>query len=319
MAKDKRVYIAGSNGMVGSAIRRDLENRGYRSLILRSSDELDLIDQKAVNNFFTSEKPEIVILAAAKVGGILANNTFRADFLYKNLMIEANVINAAFIAGVEKLIFLGSSCIYPRLAVQPIKEEELLTGAIEPTNEPYAIAKIAGIKLCESYYRQHGANFLSMMPTNIYGPGDNYDLGSSHVIPALIHKFHAAKIGGLSHVVVWGTGNAQREFLYVDDLADAIAFVMENIDANMLYDEGISNLNIGCGKDISISELAEKVRQIVGFKGTIRFDTSKPDGTPRKLLDVSRINRSGWKHTTCLEDGLKMTYETFLRSEFVSI
>lgn len=319
IVKDKRVYIAGSNGMVGSSIRRDLENRGYGSLILKTSDELDLIDQKAVNDFFTAEKPEIVILAAAKVGGILANNTFRADFLYKNLMIEANVINAAFMAGVEKLIFLGSSCIYPRLAAQPIKEEELLTGLIEPTNEPYAIAKIAGIKLCESYYRQHGANFLSVMPTNIYGPGDNYDLGSSHVIPALIHKFHAAKIGGLSHVDVWGTGNAQREFLYVDDLADAIAFVMENVDAKMLYDEGISHLNIGCGKDISIRELAESVRRIVGFEGAIGFDTLKPDGTPRKLLDVSRINRSGWKHTTSLEDGLKITYEIFLRSEFVSL
>ncbi len=319
IAKDKRIYIAGSNGMVGSAIRRDLENRGFRALIVKSSNEIDLIDQKAVRSFFTAEKPEIVIVAAAKVGGILANDTFRADFLYENLMIGANVINAAFINGVEKLIFLGSSCIYPKLAAQPIKEEDLLTGAIEPTNEPYAIAKIAGIKLCESYYRQHGVNFIAVMPTNIYGPGDNFDLVSSHVIPALIRKFHTAKINGFEEVAIWGTGTARREFMYVDDLADAVAFIMENIEAKVIYDEGISHINIGCGIDVSIIELAEIIKQIVGYQGAIRFDTSKPDGAPRKLLDVSRLSGAGWRYSTPLEDGLKTTYEIFLRSEFATI
>ena len=312
--KEKRIYIAGSNGMVGGAITRLLQSCGYANLVLRSSAELDLIDQSAVSRFFTEEKPEVVILAAAKVGGILANDQFRAEFLYNNLMIEANVIHSAFEHQVEKLIFLGSSCIYPKLAPQPIKEEYLLTGQLEPTNEPYAIAKIAGIKLCENYFRQYGANFYSAMPTNLYGPHDNFDLTTSHVIPALIRKFHGAKIASRDEVVVWGTGTPLREFLFVDDLAEAIVLLMEHVDAAVIYDQGISHVNIGCGMDITIGDLAEVIKLIVGFPGEIRFDAEKPDGTPRKLLDSSRLSKMGWKPKTSLKDGLRKTYDWFLTS-----
>ena len=301
--------------MVGGAITRLLQSRGYANLVLRSSAELDLIDQSAVSRFFTEEKPEVVILAAAKVGGILANDQFRAEFLYNNLMIEANVIHSAFKHNVEKLIFLGSSCIYPKLAPQPIKEEYLLTGLLEQTNEPYAIAKIAGIKLCENYFRQHGANFYSAMPTNLYGPHDNFDLTTSHVIPALIRKFHEAKIAGSDEVIVWGTGTPLREFLFVDDLAEAIVFLTENADAEAIYKQGVSHVNIGCGTDIAIRDIAELIKLIVGFHGEIRFDTEKPDGTPRKLLDVSRLSKMGWTATTTLEDGLRKTYDWFQKFE----
>ena len=306
--KEKRVYIAGSEGMVGSAVTRELEKREYRDLIIPPSRDLDLVDQAAVERFFETQEPEVVILAAAKVGGILANDTRRAEFLYDNLMIEANVINAAHRVGVEKLIFLGSSCIYPRLAEQPIKEEALLTAPLESTNEPYAIAKIAGVKLCESYFRQYGANFYSAMPTNLYGPNDNFDLDSSHVIPALIRKFHAGKVDRLESVTVWGTGKPLREFMFVDDLADAIAFLLENIEARDIYDDGVSHVNIGVGKDIEIGDLAPLIARIVGFEGEIIFDTNKPDGTPRKLLDTSRLFRMG----------LRATYDWFLRSGHIA-
>ena len=311
--KEKRIYIAGSSGMVGGAITRLLQSGGYANLVLRNSTELDLIEQSAVSCFFTEEKPEVVILAAAKVGGILANDRFRAEFLYNNLMIEANVIHSASEHHVEKLIFLGSSCIYPKLAPQPIKEEYLLSGQLEPTNEPYAIAKIAGIKLCENYFRQYGANFYSAMPTNLYGPHDNFDLATSHVIPALIRKFHEAKLANRDEVIVWGTGTPLREFLFVDDLAEAIVFLIENADAAAIYGQGISHVNIGCGTDIAIGDLAELIRQIVGFQGEIRFDAEKPDGTPRKLLDISRLSKMGWAPKISLDDGLRKTYDWFLR------
>jgi len=313
--RNKKIYIAGANGMVGSAVVRELAQKGFTNIVSRSSSDLDLKDQSAVQSFFNDEKPQIVILAAAKVGGILANDTFRGEFIYENLMIEANVIHAAFKNQVEKLIFLGSSCIYPKLAPQPMKEEFLLTGLLEPTNEPYAIAKIAGIKLCENYYRQYDCNFYSAMPTNLYGVNDNFDLSGSHVIPALIRKFHEAKSGGRDEVVVWGSGNPRREFLFVDDLAEAIVFLMESAEASMIYDSGITHLNIGCGIDIEIRELAELVRTTVGFEGAVSFDPQKPDGTPRKLLDVSRLNRLGWKYKTPLRDGLKTTYEWFLTTQ----
>ena len=316
--KNKRVYIAGSGGMVGGAIVRELERREYASLIMPPSNDPDLIDQAAVGRFFETEKPEIVLLAAAKVGGILANDTRRAEFLYNNLMIEANVINAAYRSGVEKLIFLGSSCIYPRLADQPIKEEALLTGPLESTNEPYAIAKIAGVKLCESYFRQYEANFYSVMPTNLYGPNDNFDLDSSHVIPALMRKFHTGKINRSESVNVWGTGKPLREFMFVDDLANAIAFLLENVGAPDIYSNGVSHVNIGIGRDIRIRDLAKLIAGIAGFKGEIIFDTTKPDGTPRKLLDTSRMSRMGWTHTTSLEEGLRATYDWFLHSNHVA-
>ena len=308
-----KIYIAGSSGMVGSAVRRHLENLGYTNLIFRSSGELDLINQTATENFFARERPEIVILSAGKVGGIQANDTYRAEFIYNNLMIEANVINASHKNGVKKLIFLGSSCIYPKLAAQPIMEEELLTGYLEPTNEPYAIAKIAGIKLCENYYRQYGSNFFSVMPTNLYGTGDNFNLQTSHVVPALIRKFHEGKMKNSPEVVLWGTGRAQREFLYVDDLAEAIVYLMQNADAIDFYSKGISHINIGTGEDIEIGKLAELIKEIVGFTGKIEYDTTKPDGTPRKLLDVSRVNQLGWKYSTTLREGLQKTYEWFLQ------
>jgi GDP-L-fucose synthase len=318
---DKKIYIAGHTGMVGSAVLRRLKSEGYTNFVLKTSKELDLRNQKAVDDFFESEKPEVVIIAAAKVGGILANNTYRAEFIYDNLMIEANITHASYINKVEKLIFLGSSCIYPKLAPQPMKEEYLLSGYLEYTNEPYAIAKIAGIKLCENYYKQYGCNFYSVMPTNLYGPNDNFDLHTSHVLPALIRKFHEGqeqlkikKAKGKSEVVIWGTGKPKREFLYVDDLADAIYFLMNKVDAEDLYEQGITHLNIGTGEDITISELAELIKRIVGYEGEIIYDTSKPDGTPRKLLDVTRIHQLGWKHKTGLEDGIKMTYEWFVNN-----
>ena len=310
---NKKIYVAGHTGMVGSAITSELKRRGYKNLILKNYPGLDLVRQKDVEEFFKAEKPEIVIVAAAKVGGILANNTFRAEFIYDNLMIESNLIHNAYGAGVEKLIFLGSSCIYPKLAPQPLKEEYLLSDYLEFTNEPYAIAKIAGIKLCENYYRQYGSNFYSVMPTNLYGPNDNFNLETSHVLPALIRKFHEAKFKGQKEVVIWGTGKPLREFLFVEDLAVAIIFLLENIDAKDIYERGISHLNIGTGKDLSINELANLVAEIVGFKGKIVNDVSKPDGTPRKLLDVSRINFLGWKYKTELRDGIDQTYDFFMK------
>ena len=311
--KNKKIYIAGHTGMVGSAITRELEKKGYKNLIFRDYPGLNLINQNEVESFFESEKPEVVIIAAAKVGGILANNTYRAEFIYDNLMIESNLIHASYKNNVDKLIFLGSSCIYPKLASQPLKEEELLSGYLESTNEPYAIAKIAGIKLCENYYRQYGCNFYSIMPTNMYGPNDNFNLETSHVLPALMRKFHEAKINNDKSVTIWGTGKPLREFLYVEDLADAISFLMENIDAKDIYEKGISQINIGTGKDISISDLAKMIADIIEFKGEIINDLSKPDGTPRKLMDVSRLNELGWKYKTELKDGIKKTYEWFIQ------
>lgn len=313
--KSKKIYIAGHRGMVGSAIIRSLERNDYKNLVVRTFDELNLINQSAVEKFFNEEKPEIVIVAAAKVGGILANNTFRAEFIYDNLMIEANVINAAHKNNVEKLVFLGSSCIYPKLAPQPLKEEYLLSDYLEYTNEPYAIAKIAGIKLCENYYKQYGSNFYSAMPTNLFGPFDNFDLKTSHVLPAMIRKFHEAKENNLPEVTLWGSGKPMREFLYVEDLADAIRFLMENVNAPDLYEKGISQINIGTGEDLTISELASLISNVIGFKGKIVYDSTKPDGTPRKLLDVSRINQLGWKYKTSLREGIEKTYEWFKRSK----
>jgi len=310
---NKKIYVAGHTGMVGSAITNGLKNRGYKNLILKNYPGLDLIRQEEVEKFFETEKPEVVIVAAAKVGGILANNTYRAEFIYDNLMIEANIIHNAYKAGVEKLIFLGSSCIYPKLAPQPLNEEYLLSDYLEFTNEPYAIAKIAGIKLCENYYRQYGSNFYSVMPTNMYGPNDNFDLNTSHVLPAFIRKFHEAKEKNQSEVVIWGSGKPLREFLFVEDLADAILFLMEKVDAKDLYKKGISHLNIGTGKDLTILELANLVAEIIGFNGKIVHDSSKPDGTPRKLLDVSRINSLGWKYKTGLREGIEKTYEHFTK------
>lgn len=299
--------MAGHRGMVGSAIVRQLQGLGYNNLLLQTSAALDLRNQQEVEAFFNREKPEYVFLSAAKVGGIHANNTYRAEFLYDNLMIEANVIHAAWKSGVGKLLFLGSSCIYPKLADQPLKEESLLTGLLEYTNEPYAIAKIAGIKLCESYRDQYGCNFISAMPTNLYGPNDNYDLNNSHVLPALIRKFHEAKINGHPSVEVWGTGSPLREFLHVDDLAEACVFLMLNYNEKLF-------VNVGSGTEISIKELAEMVAGIVGFSGEIVWNTSKPDGTPRKLMDVSRINALGWQHKTNLRDGIAGVYGEFAAS-----
>jgi GDP-L-fucose synthase len=311
---NKKIYIAGHSGMVGSAITTELKKRGYNNLLYKDFPALNLINQIEVEDLFQNEKPQVVIIAAAKVGGILANNTYRAEFLYDNLMIEANLVHNAYKAGVEKLIFLGSSCIYPKLAPQPLKEEYLLSDYLEFTNEPYAIAKIAGIKLCENYYRQYGCNFYSVMPTNLYGPNDNFNLETSHVLPALIRKFYQAKENSNSEVVIWGTGKPKREFLYVEDIADAILFLMENFNAKDLYEKGISHINVVTGKDISINDLADLISGIVGYKGEIVRDIDKPDGTPRKLLDVSRINSLGWKFQTELRVGIEKTYYWFLKN-----
>ena len=298
---ETKVYVAGHRGMVGSAIVRKLQNEGFKNILTRTRSELDLTNQQAVFDFFKEEKPQHVYLAAAKVGGIHANNVFRAQFLYENLMIEANIIHAAWLHGVEKLLFLGSSCIYPKMAEQPLVEEALLTGPLEPTNEPYAIAKIAGIKLCETYRHQYGANFISAMPTNLYGPGDNYDLETSHVLPALLRKIHTAKVNGEDEVHLWGTGSPQREFLHVDDLAIACVHLMDTYD-------GADWVNVGTGVDLSIRALAEMICEVVGYAGRLAWDTSKPDGTPRKLMDVSRINALGWKAQIELRDGIERVY-----------
>lgn len=305
MNKQDKIFVAGHRGMVGSAIVRKLQREGFENIITRASSELDLMNQSAVMDFFENEKPKFVFLAAAKVGGIHANNTYRAEFLYNNLMIEANVIHAAHIHQVEKLLFLGSSCIYPKMAPQPLTEDSLLTGELEPTNEPYAIAKIAGIKLCESYRDQYGSNFISAMPTNLYGPNDNYDLQNSHVLPALIRKFHEGKINGLPEVEVWGTGSPLREFLHVDDLADACYFLMLNYNEKQF-------VNVGTGIDLSIKSLAEMVKEIVGYQGKLVWNTSKPDGTPRKLMNVSKIESLGWKHQIDLQKGIEMVYAEFV-------
>ena len=302
MEKSAKIYIAGHRGMVGSSILRALKAKGYSNFLLKSSAELDLRNQQAVADFFAAEKPDYVFLAAAKVGGIVANNTFRADFIYENMMIQSNIIHHSYLNGVKKLLFLGSSCIYPKLASQPLKEEYLLTGLLEPTNEPYAIAKIAGIKMCDAYRDQYGCNFISVMPTNLYGPNDNYDLNNSHVLPALLRKFITAKNNGDISVTIWGTGSPLREFLHADDLAAACLFLMETHN-----DSGL--VNIGVGEDISILDLAKMVKQIVGFEGDIITDTTKPDGTPRKLMDVSKLTNLGWKATISLEEGIKKVYE----------
>ncbi|RQR24899.1 GDP-L-fucose synthase [Burkholderia sp. Bp9143] len=306
MDKNTRIFVAGHRGMVGSAVVRNLVAKGYRDIVTRSRSELDLIDQAAVDAFFRDSAIDVVVLAAAKVGGILANNTYPADFLYLNLMIEANVIHAAYRAGVERLVFLGSSCIYPRECPQPIKEEYLLTGPLEKTNEPYAIAKIAGIKLCESYNRQYGTKYVSLMPTNLYGQNDNYDLNNSHVLPALLRKAHEANLEGKDNLQVWGTGRARREFLHVDDMADATVFALERDIDSSLY-------NVGCGSDVTIEELAHAAMRTVGFDGRIEFDVTKPDGTPQKLLDVSKLTELGWTAKIGLDEGLASTYRDFLQ------
>lgn len=309
--KHAKIYVAGHRGMVGSAIVRRLEAAGYANVLTRSHAELDLTHQTSVEQFFQQEKPDYVFLAAAKVGGIHANNSYRAEFIYQNLMMEANIVHAAWQAGVQRLLFLGSSCIYPRDCPQPIKEEYLLTGPLEPTNEPYAIAKIAGIKLCESYNRQYGTQYVSVMPTNLYGPNDNYDLNNSHVLPALIRKAHEAKLRGDTRYEVWGSGKPMREFLYVDDMANACVFLMERGDVC----DGL--FNVGTGQDVTIRELAETVMDVVGFKGDIVFDASKPDGTPRKLLNVDRMRALGWQATTALRDGIAKAYADFLAKAIV--
>ncbi len=305
MNKNDKIYIAGHRGMVGSAILRKLHAEGFTNLLTRTSAELDLRNQAQVNQFFELEKPQYVFLAAAKVGGIIANNTYRADFLYENLQIQNNVIHASYLNGVSKLMFLGSSCIYPKLAPQPLKEDYLLTGLLEPTNEPYAIAKIAGIKMCDAYRSQYGCNYISVMPTNLYGYNDNYHPENSHVLPALIRRFHEAKTQDASHVTIWGTGSPMREFLFADDLANACFYLMQHYDS-----EGL--VNIGTGTDISIKDLALLIKEIIQYPGELKFDTSKPDGTPRKLMDISKLSALGWQATTQLKDGIALAYQDFL-------
>lgn len=306
MEKSAKIYIAGHRGMVGSAISKKLQQEGFTNLITRTSAELDLRDQQAVATFFSQEKPDYVFLAAAKVGGIVANNTYRADFLYENLAIQNNVIHSSYLNNVKKLMFLGSSCIYPKLAPQPLKEEYLLTGLLEETNEPYAIAKIAGIKMCDAYRAQYGCNYISVMPTNLYGYNDNYHPQNSHVLPALIRKFHESKIEGKSEVTIWGTGSPRREFLFADDLANACYYLMQNYNEPNL-------INIGTGEDVTIKELALLIKDIIGFEGELVFDSSKPDGTPRKLMDVSKLHAQGWKHTIDLAEGIQLAYGDFLK------
>jgi len=312
LSRDAKIFVAGHRGMVGSAIVRRLQAGGYTNILTRTHGELDLLDQAKVQEFLSVQKPDYIFLAAAKVGGIHANNTYRADFIYQNLLMEANVIGAAHQAGIRDLMFLGSSCIYPRDCPQPIKEEYLLTGPLEQTNEPYAIAKIAGVKLCESYNRQFGTRYVSVMPTNLYGPNDNYDLNNSHVLPALLRKAHEAKLRGDRELVVWGSGKPMREFLYVDDMADACVFMMENAIGTGLF-------NVGTGTDVTICELAESIMSVVGFDGVIEFDSSKPDGTPRKLLDVSQLENRGWRASTSLIDGLKKTFANYLASNAAGV
>jgi len=311
MEKESKIYIAGHRGMVGSAIHRKLIKEGYSNFITRTSDTLDLRDQQQVAAFFKLEKPDYVFLAAAKVGGIIANNTYRADFLYDNLQIQNNVIHNSYLNGVKKLMFLGSSCIYPKMAPQPLKEDYLLTGLLEPTNEPYAIAKIAGIKMCDAYREQYGCNYISVMPTNLYGYNDNYHPQNSHVLPALIRRFHEAKEQKLPEVVIWGTGSPRREFLFADDLAEACYYLMQNYN-----EEGL--VNVGTGEDLSIKDLALLIKRIVGYEGEIKFDTSKPDGTPRKLMDVTKLHQKGWKHKIELEEGVKLAYNDFLSKESIT-
>lgn len=304
MDRHAKIYVAGHRGMVGSAIVRRLQQAGYDNVLTRARAELDLLDQKAVYGFLQAEKPDYIFVAAAKVGGIQANNIYRAEFIHQNLVIETNLIHGAYLAGVQNLLFLGSSCIYPRDCAQPIKEEYLLTGPLELTNEPYALAKIVGVKLCESYNRQYGTRYVSAMPTNLYGPNDNYDLNNSHVLPALLRKAHEAKLRAEEKLIVWGSGRPMREFLHVDDMADACVFLMERGDGNGLY-------NVGTGTDVTIRQLAEAIMSVVGFEGKIEFDASKPDGTPRKLLDVTRLNGLGWRHSIGLADGINRTYQSF--------
>ena len=306
MNKDSKIYVAGHNGMVGSAIVRKLKDLGYTNIVTKSKKELDLTNQFLVNQFFHFERPEYVFLAAAKVGGIKANDQFRADFIYQNLMIQSNIIKASYDCGVKKLLFLGSSCIYPKFCEQPIKEEYLLTGTLEPTNDAYAIAKIAGIKMCQDFNKQYGTNYISVMPTNLYGPGDNYDLNNSHVLPAMIRKFHEAKLEEKDKVEIWGTGTPKREFLYVDDLADACIHLMLNYNDSEI-------VNIGTGQDVTIAELAIGIKNIVGFRGDIYFNTDMPDGTPRKLLDVSKLTSLGWTYKTSLKEGIQKTYEDYVK------
>ena len=305
MEKNSKIYVAGHRGMVGSAIYRKLQTEGYNNIITRTSEELDLRNQQAVADFFTAEKPDYVFLAAAKVGGIIANNTYRADFLYENLAIQNNVIHQAYLNNVEKLMFLGSSCIYPKLAPQPLKEDYLLTGLLEETNEPYAIAKIAGIKMCDAYRAQYGCNFISVMPTNLYGYNDNYHPQNSHVLPALIRRFHEAKVSNAEEVVIWGSGSPMREFLFADDLANACYFLMQTYNEPNL-------INIGTGEDLTIKDLALLIKKVIGYEGNLVFDSTKPDGTPRKLMDVSKLHAQGWKHQIELEQGLNLAYQDFL-------
>lgn len=316
MEKNAKIFVAGHRGLVGSALVRNLQAKGYTNLLLRTHAELDLTSQAAVAEFFATEKPEYVFLSAAKVGGIQANNTQPADFIYINLQIQNNIIHSSYVNGVKKLLFLGSSCIYPKFAEQPMKEEYLLTGLLEPTNEPYALAKISGIKMCQSYNRQYGTNFIAVMPTNLYGPEDNFELTGSHVLPALIRKFHEAKISGSPNVTAWGTGSPKREFLYVDDMADGCVFMMENYNPTKEENEkGPIFMNLGTGVDVSIKELTEMVKDATGFTGEIVWDTTKPDGTPRKLLDMSRLHALGWHHKVDLKEGIELSYKWFLENQ----
>ena len=315
MNLNEKIYIAGHRGLVGSAIVRQLESRGFTNLLMRTHKELDLTNQTQVQNFFQQEKPDYVILAAAKVGGIHANNTYPADFIYQNMMIEANVINSAYENKVKRLLFLGSTCIYPKAVEQPMREDALLTGVLEPTNEPYALAKIAGIKLCESYNRQHGTDFRSVMPTNLYGINDNFHPENSHVIPALMRRFHEAKVNNDAEVIVWGTGNAMREFLYVDDMAEASLFVLELDEKTYKANTQpmLSHINVGTGKDVTIKEMAKAMKEVVGFEGKLVFDSSKPDGAPRKLIDVTRLKNMDWSYTINLKEGLEKTYKWYTK------
>jgi GDP-L-fucose synthase len=318
MDKHSKIYIAGHDGMVGSAIMRNLKSKGYNNFITAKYPDLNLIRQSEVEIFFEREKPDYVIDAAAKVGGIVANDTYRGQFIYENIMIQNNLIHSAHEIGVKKLLFLGSSCIYPKMAPQPMKEEDLLTNVLESTNEPYAIAKIAGIKMCENYFRQYGDDFISVMPTNLYGFNDNFDLKNSHVLPAMIRKIHEAKAAHSNYIEIWGTGTPRREFLHVDDMADACVFVMNNVGADELYnDYKTSHINIGTGIDLTITELAEMVMKLMDYQGKIVYDTSKPDGTPRKLLDVARLHKMGWKHKIDLIDGIRKTYEWYLTAKSI--